>query len=745
MAIGLRRTRLGRVTVGLACVAGALVGPSAAAGAGPCAGAELVSVQRGVDHRSAGGGGAAVSAGGGGGTGGRCLRGGSADLRDPEVLGERGLRGGVGRRWSGGGSAGGGRGAGHGCGGERVRDRCDAQPDREVRPERGADRRMGKRRCRVWGSSGSARGGGTRRGRAGGSGWRVLMSSWRTPTTIGSSGSAWTGATRSAGGRWGRGRGSSSTRRGSRRTGRRCSWPTMTTTGSRSSRRMGPSWAQVGSLGSGPGQFAYPYDVALDGAGDVYVADNNNGRVVEFNPQLGFLESLGAPGSDAGQMSFPRALAVSPGGAGLRRGRGQRADRRVRSGGRGRRVVRPLGQGAGRVHRAAERVRGAERGAGRGRHGRQPDGGVRSERWVRGGVGRGGSGPGEFSSPRAAVFDLSGGLEVADTGNHRTQHLTRSGAAFAEFGTSTSGAPAGLVGERQRGHDRGRQRGGRIEIFAPGSTTGQVVGGPGAGPGEFASPTAVATDRGGDIYVADTGNNRVEELASDGTFIRQWGRRGGTNGRFRDPDGIAVDGAGEVYVSDRTNNRIEKFTGEGVFVAAWGTRGAGPGEMIYPGGLTVDCRGSVIVAEPVNHRLQSFRGAGPATGCAQFVSFAAPPAPKPVVSVRLLHRTGILARRGIGLAISCSRTCRAAGSRAGHPGGRDGTDGAQRGVDRAAGWGGESVPPGDVEPGPGADAERAREEAPAGAAGGGRDVGEQRGGRRAGRERADDVRRRRTT
>jgi hypothetical protein len=248
-------------------------------------------------------------------------------------------------------------------------------------------------------------------------------------------------------------------------------------------------------------------------------------------------------------------------------------------------------------------------------------------------------------------------LVVGDTGNHRTQHLTRSGAPFAELGTSTSGAPAGLAASVNGATVVADSAANAVEIFTPGTTTGQIVGRLGSGPGEFASPTAVATNAAGEIYVADTGNNRVEELAADGTFIRQWGRRGGTSGRFRDPDGVAVDGAGDVYVSDRTNSRIEKFTGEGAFVAAWGTRGTGVGEMIYPGGLTVDCRGSVIVADPVNHRLESFSGVAPATGCAAFVSFAAPPAPKPVVSVRLLHRTGILARRGIGLAISCSRTC----------------------------------------------------------------------------------------
>ena len=71
---------------------------------------------------------------------------------------------------------------------------------------------------------------------------------------------------------------------------------------------------EAGSYGSGPGQFAYPYGVALDAAGDVYVADDTDDRVVKLTPQLAFAGTWGSEGSRPGQLAFPRALASDPAG-----------------------------------------------------------------------------------------------------------------------------------------------------------------------------------------------------------------------------------------------------------------------------------------------------------------------------------------------------------------------------------------------------------------------------------------------
>ena len=85
-------------------------------------------------------------------------------------------------------------------------------------------------------------------------------------------------------------------------------------------------------------------------------------------------------------------------------------------------------------------------------------------------------------------------------------------------------------------------------------------GSSGSGNGQFNSPTGVATDGSGNVYVVDTGNNRVQKSDANGTFLTTWGTAGSGNGQFSAPIGVATDGSGNLYVADTNNNRIQKFT-----------------------------------------------------------------------------------------------------------------------------------------------------------------------------------------
>jgi predicted membrane-bound mannosyltransferase/DNA-binding beta-propeller fold protein YncE len=132
---------------------------------------------------------------------------------------------------------------------------------------------------------------------------------------------------------------------------------------------------------------------------------------------------------------------------------------------------------------------------------------------------------------------------------------------------------------------------------------------PGMGPGEFTLPRNVAVGPDGRIYVADSGNHRIQVFDSEANFVTAWGSFGAEPGQFNDPWGLAVDEQ-FVYVADTWNHRIQKFSLNGALVGSYGFNGAPVGEdralglfygprdvMLLPGNR-------LLVSDTGNHRLQ---------------------------------------------------------------------------------------------------------------------------------------------
>ncbi len=155
----------------------------------------------------------------------------------------------------------------------------------------------------------------------------------------------------------------------------------------------------------------------------------------------------------------------------------------------------------------------------------------------------------------------------------------------------------------------------RIQKFDSNGQFLTMWGSIGDGSGQFVFriqgpiPGGIAVDERGIVYVADY-YDRVQAFDGNGRFLFQWGRHGNSAGQVSFSSGLAVDGRGTVYVGDADNHRIQKFDRVGHLLSEWGSAGSGDGEFLALGGVAVDRSGHVIVGDADNSRIQIFDSTG---------------------------------------------------------------------------------------------------------------------------------------
>jgi DNA-binding beta-propeller fold protein YncE len=121
-----------------------------------------------------------------------------------------------------------------------------------------------------------------------------------------------------------------------------------------------------------------------------------------------------------------------------------------------------------------------------------------------------------------------------------------------------------------------------------------VVGGwgkDGTGNGQFSSnAVGITTDKAGNVYVADTDNNRVQVFSPKGAFLRKFGSNGSGNGQFLGAVDAGISPDGTIWVADGGNSRAQLFSAGGAFMTSVPTSGE------TPRGIAVDRDGNLLIS-----------------------------------------------------------------------------------------------------------------------------------------------------
>jgi sugar lactone lactonase YvrE len=116
-------------------------------------------------------------------------------------------------------------------------------------------------------------------------------------------------------------------------------------------------------------------------------------------------------------------------------------------------------------------------------------------------------------------------------------------------------------------------------------------------------PASIASDKEGNLYVADPSSGSVKVFTPKGKLLRGFGT-------MRSPSGVAIDPTGDLFVADSYNAQVWRFSLDGKAAKSWGSQGTSEGQLRLPAGVAVDAEGHIWVADKGNQRLQKFTREG---------------------------------------------------------------------------------------------------------------------------------------
>jgi RHS repeat-associated protein len=315
------------------------------------------------------------------------------------------------------------------------------------------------------------------------------------------------------------------------------------------------TWGYSSQIGAG--DFAYPAGAAIDAHGNVWATNAYGNQILEFSSSGTHLGTYGKEGAAAGDVKEPGGIAVNQSTGNVYVG--DYGNSRVDEWNEKGEFVRAFGWHVNGKEELQVCTTTCE-------------------------AGKAGSGAGQFKESANVAVDSSGNVWVTDSGSDRVQEFTEKGEFIKTFG----------FGVNEKGTEK-------LETCTSKCQAGKV----GSGNGQFFKPTGIEVT-GGDVYVVDSENDRVQELTTAGVYVTKFGAKGSGEVQFSAPGGMAIDSSGNLYIADTGNNRIEEVASNGAYITQFGKAGTGNSEFKEPEGVAVTSSGEAYVADSANNRVQKW-------------------------------------------------------------------------------------------------------------------------------------------